>query len=118
MGNDVGGFEEPSGAEADNMGWWLTPVEVPLFEGRQVADPVVGLPGSRVQVPAATEPDEFAISIKKRAARDSEVFVRKLVPIIDRRQNPGKPMRREQARFLVKSECSFHCRVLLRCDRF
>lgn len=115
--NDVvgGGFENASGGtEADNTGWWLTPVEEPLFEGRRVTDPVVGFPGTGVQVPAAIGLEGLAISIKKRAAtRENEIFVRKLVPIIDKKAESGRADETRGGAFLVKS-VQFHCRVLLR----
>jgi hypothetical protein len=73
MGNDFGGgFEEDSGSDADNTGWRPTPVEEPLFEGRRVANPVVGFPGSGVQVPAAAiglDGGVIAFAIFYRATR-------------------------------------------------
>jgi hypothetical protein len=100
VGNDFGGnFEESSGSEADNSGWWLTAVEVPLFEGRHVTNPVADFPGSGVQVPVATKLDRgvvaFAILFGKHAARDKKIFVRKLVPFIEDRIRGSEPMGRE-----------------------
>jgi hypothetical protein len=99
-GNDLGGgFEEDSGSEVVNTGWWLAPVEMPLFDGRHVPNPVVAFPESGVQVPAAIKLDRgvvaIAIFFRKHAAGDRTRFVRKLVPFIEDRIRDPKPMRRE-----------------------
>ena len=87
MGNDFGGnFEENSGSKVDNSGWWLTAVEVPLFEERHVTNPV------------ATKLDRgvvaFAMLFRKHATKDKKIFVRKLAPFIEDRIRGSEPMRR------------------------
>ena len=82
-GNDRGGgFEEDSGSEVVNTGWWLAPVEMPLFDGRHVPstvpNPVPAFPGSGVQVSAAIKLDRgvvaIAIFFRKHAAGETERY--------------------------------------------
>lgn len=113
-GNDRGGgFEEDSGSEVVNTGWWLAPVEMPLFDGRHAPNPVAAFPESGVQVPAAIKLDRgvvaIAIFFRKHAAGDRTIFARKLVPFIEDRIRDPKPMRRERACFLVKSVPLWGC---------